>query len=351
MVKGESILSLGKSHLRRMVPGQAYKIPPTGLAAHSNINLGDEPVEMIYMGPLSRVANGRGARGAAQGGAPVGAAPPPSLDYARLDNAPIDVPDQFDVDMFMGNWRDSYPRMMHGNLYVRDMLTALQGSDPLHPTRKGAVLTDAVAVSYAMLEPRSTAHSIEGELKDTQETFVVNSGTGVIESGSDNVELSKGKSFIITPGLDFKLTATGNDYMTFYVVTQKVPNGVTSKRELQVIDNTAKPQVTEDWYDKDRTLIAKNDGLSEYSGIIQVDLPTMSMDRPYSDAEGTEEIWIATTGDVDMLLGKELRKLPAGTAYRVPSTGKTAHANINVSGSTAQFLYMVSDKTEMAAAH
>lgn len=346
MVKGESILSLGKSHLRRMVPGQAYKIPPTGLAAHSNINLGDEPVEMIYMGPLSRGANGGGARGAAQGGAPA-----PSLDYARLDNAAIDVPAEFDVDMFMGNWRNSYPRMMHGNLYVRDMLTALQGSDPLHPTRKGAVLTDAVAVSYAMLEPRSTAHPIEGELKNTQETFVVNSGTGVIESGSDKVELSKGKSFIITPGLDFKLTATGKDYMTFYVVTQKVPDGVAPKTTLQVIDNSAKPQVTADWYDKDRTLIAKSDGLSEYSGIIQVDLPTMSMDRPYSDTEGTEEIWIATTGDIDMLFGKELRKLPAGTAYRVPSTGKTAHANINVSGSTAQFLYMVSDNTETAAAH
>jgi mannose-6-phosphate isomerase-like protein (cupin superfamily) len=342
MVKGESILSLGKSHLRRMVPGQAYKIPPTGLAAHSNINLGDEPVEMIYMGPLSRGANG--------GGAAAGAAPAASTDYARLDNAPIDLSAEFDVDMFMGNWRDSYPRMMHGNLYVRDMLTALQGSDPLHPTRKGAVLTDAVAVSYALLEPRSTAHSVDGELKDTQETFVVNSGTGVIKSGSNSVELSKGESFIITPGLDFKLTATGNDYMTFYVVTQKLPDGVTPKTTLQVIDNTAKPQVTEDWYDKDRTLITKNDGLGEYGGIIQVDLPTMSMDRPYSDPQGTEEIWIATTGDIEMLFGKELRKLPAGTAYRIPSTGTTAHANINVSGSTAQFLYMVSDKTQMAAA-
>ena len=48
-----------------------------------------------------------------------------------------------------------------------------------------------------------------------------------------------------------------------------------------------------------------------------------------------------TDGDVDMLFGKELRKLPAGTAYRVPSTGKTAHANINVSAKTAEFLYMV----------
>jgi mannose-6-phosphate isomerase-like protein (cupin superfamily) len=285
---------------------------------------------MIYMGPL------------------VPGATPPALDYSHLDSARIDIPAQFDIDMFMGNWRNSYPRMMHGNLYVRDMLTALEGSDPLHPTRKGAVLTDALAVSYAMLEPRSTAHSIDGELKDTQETFVVNSGTGVIKSGSKTVNLSKGMSFIITPGLDFKLTATGNDYMTFYLVTQKVPDGVTPKTTLQVIDNTAKPQVTKDWYDKDRTLISKNDGLSEYSGITQVDLPTMSMDRPYSDAQGTEEIWIATTGDIDMLFGKELRKLPAGTAYRVPSTGKTAHAKINVSGSTAQFLYMVSDKAQMA---
>ena len=67
----------------------------------------------------------------------------------------------------------------------------------------------------------------------------------------------------------------------------------------------------------------------------------MAMSRPYSDSQGVEEIWIATDGDVDMLFGKELRKLPAGTAYRVPSTGITAHANINTSGKTARFLYMV----------
>jgi len=32
---------------------------------------------------------------------------------------------------------------------------------------------------------------------------------------------------------------------------------------------------------------------------------------------------------------------PAGTAYRVPSTGITAHANINASGKPAKFIYMV----------
>ena len=67
----------------------------------------------------------------------------------------------------------------------------------------------------------------------------------------------------------------------------------------------------------------------------------MTMARPYSADANTEEIWIATDGDVDMLFGKELRKVPAGTAYRIPSTGITAHANINISGQPAGFIYMV----------
>jgi hypothetical protein len=137
------------------------------------------------------------------------------------------------------------------------------------------------------------------------------------------------------------LTATGDHYMTFYVVTQKLPEGSLPNATLNVVDNTAKPQVAEAWYDKDRALITKSDGLRGYNAVTQVDLPSMTMSRPSSDAPGVEEIWIATEGDVDILLGKELRKLPAGTAYRVPSTGKTPHANINASAATAQFLSMV----------
>ena len=330
MVKGETILSLGKN-LRRMVPGQAYRIPPTGITAHSNLNLGEEPVEMIYMGPLVRATTGPGAPGGALG----------SLDYSRLDNSAINPSTEPDVDMFMGNWRDAFPRMMHGNLYVRDMLTALQGPDSLHPTRKGAVLTNAVAVSYAMLEPGSSAHPLDGELKGIQESFVVNSGTGVIKSGSRTFELSKGKAFILTPGLDFRMTAAGDRYMTFYVVSQKLPEGFTPKGTLDVFDNSAKAPVTNAWHDQERALITKDDGLIQYNALTQVELPSMTMSRPYSDAQSVEEIWIATEGNVDMLFGKELRKLPAGTAYRVPSTGKTAHANINTSTTTAQFLYMV----------
>jgi mannose-6-phosphate isomerase-like protein (cupin superfamily) len=322
MVKGESILSLGKN-LVRMHPGQAYKIPPTGLAAHSNLNLGTEPVEMIYMGPAVRADN-----------------TPGTADYARLDNSPINSPNDPNVDMYMGNWRDAYPRIAHGNVYMRDMLTALKGPDPLHPTEKGAVLTNAEAVSYAMLEPNSVAHPLEGEFKGVQETFVVHSGAGEITVGGKEFALSKDKAFVLAPGMDFKMTATGNDYLTFYVVTEKLADGAAPKASFEVVDNSAKPQTTRSWFNQERTLIGKENGLAQYSAVTQVELRDMAMSRPYSNAAGSEEIWIATDGDIDMLFGKKLKKLPAGTAYRVPSTGITAHANINTSGKTAKFLYL-----------
>jgi mannose-6-phosphate isomerase-like protein (cupin superfamily) len=336
MVKGQTILSLGKS-LVRMGPGQAYKIPPTGLAAHSNINMSDEPVQMIFVGPAS------------QGGPPpaapaTGAPPRPAnvqLDFARLDNSPINQATGHDVDMYMGSWRDAYPRIGHGNLYFRDMLTALQGPDALRPTRKGAVLVNAEAVSYAMLEPGSTAHKIDGELKGIQETFIVNSGSGYIISGGKRVDLAKDMAFVITPGLDFRMTATGEKSLTFYVISEKIPPGVTPKTALEVIDNRARPQVTNAWYNKERPLISKSEGLTQYGAITQVELPGMSMARPTSNPKGGEEIWIATDNDIDMLFGKQLRKLPAGTAYSVPPTGITARANINMTNRPARFLYMV----------
>lgn len=325
MVKGETVLTLGKK-FARMAPGQAYRIPPNGMVAHSNINLGEEPVQMIYMGQAARNPT-----------------PPraPQRDHARLDERNYVRDQEQDVDMYMGDWRDAPPRIVHGNLYFRDMLTALKGPDALHPTRRGSVLTNAEAVSYVQLEPGSTAHRIEGELKGVQQTFVVNSGAGSITVGTRKVDLQKDMAFIVTPGLDFRLTATGDRYMTFYVVTEKVPEGFTPRTTLQVVDNRAGPQTTANWYNRERALISKADGLSQYGAVTQVELKPQAMSRPYSSFPGTEEIWIATEGHVDLLIGKELRRLPAGTAYRAPEDGITAHANINATDKPAKFLYMV----------
>src|SRR5262249_11651131 len=128
---------------------------------------------------------------------------------------------------------------------------------------------------------------------------------------------------------------------TFYVVSEKISQGLTRKTTLAVVDNRGKAPVMKAWVNSERPLITKGDGLSQYGAISQVEMNSMTMSQPYSADQGVEEIWIATEGDIDMLLGKELRKLPVGTAYRVPSTRITAHANINVSGQTAKFIYMV----------
>ena len=239
----------------------------------------------------------------------------------------------------MGNWRDSFPRIMHGNFYFRDMLTALQGPDDLHPVKKGACLVNAEAVSYAYLEPRSSAHPVKGQLEGIQQTFIVNSGTAVITSGSKTSSLEKDMSFIITPGLDFKLTATGDEYFSCYVVSEKIPRGFTPKNTLVVIDNREEASSARDWASIERKVITKNDGMCQYDGAIMVEMDAMTIQRPYSAEKGLEEIWIATEGDIDMLFGKKLRKLPAGTAYRIPSTGITAHSNINATAGGAKFIY------------
>ena len=343
MVEGETILSLGKQ-IRRMTAGQAYKIPPTGITAHSNLNLGDEPVEMIFMGPAGGGGGGRGGPGGqgAPGGPPAQGGPgPQGRDFSRLENGAYNRATEQDIDMFIGDWRNAFPRIMHGNFYFRDMLTALQGPDELRPARRGAVLTNAEAVSFVQLEAGSTARRIEGELKNIQQTFVVNSGTGVITSGSTKVDLVKDMAFIISPGLDFRLTATGSQYMTFYVVSEKIPSGYVPPTTLTVVDNRTRAQVTNAWVNHERSLISKAEGLSQFGAVTQVTMKPMTMSRPYSNGPGVEEIWIATEGDAELLLGKELRKLRAGTAYRVPSTGITAHTNINASGQDARFLYVV----------
>jgi len=320
MVKGNTMLHLGKQ-LRDCKAGTIYKVPANGLTAHSNINTGDEPVQMIHM---------------------MRSVPGEPKEYSALDPGRFDPAVDPDVDMFMGNWRNSMPRLMHGNLVFRDMLTALEGPDDLHPTRRGACLQYSEAISYATLEPGAHARPKKGELDGMQQVFNVNSGCGVITSGDKTVELTADMAFILTPGLDYELTATGDDYMTFYVVTEKLPDGFEANKTLKIADHRGEaPFMSVHWANIDRGMIGGSDGMSQYSGLTRVKLDAKTIAQPHSHDRGIEEIWIATEGDIELLFGKQLRRLPVGTAYRIPSTGKTAHANINTTDKMIKLIHMM----------
>jgi mannose-6-phosphate isomerase-like protein (cupin superfamily) len=265
-----------------------------------------------------------------------------AVDFANLDPERPNPATDPDIDMFMGNWRDSMPRTMHGNMVFRDMLTTLQGPDRLHPTRKGAVLESSTAVSYATLEPGASAWNVEKQLEGVQQVFVVDSGAGTITSGNKTSALTKDVSFIITPGLNFRIASSGKEYLTFYVVTEKLPQGFTPNQELVVVDNRGEaPFMRVHWAHIDRPLINSRNGMSQYGAFTEVKLDAMTMSQPHSHDPNVEEIWIATDGEIELFLGKQLRKLPVGTAYRIPSTGRTAHANINVSDGMIKLIHMM----------
>jgi mannose-6-phosphate isomerase-like protein (cupin superfamily) len=317
-VKGDTKLLLGKQ-LFDLPSGSGYKIPDNGITAHSHINMGDEPVQLIHM-----MKNMRGDK----------------VEYSQLD------PEQFDpvkdpaIDMFMGDWRQSMPRLMHNSIVFRDMLTELEGPDHLHPTRKGAVLLFTQAVSYATLEPGAVA--TPSEMDRIQQVFYVNSGEGVIAAGESTLQLRQGSSFIITPGLDFTLEAVGDEVLGMYVVSEKIPDGAKLNETLFVTDGLGNPTFMKyHWANIDRQIISSADGMVAYRALTAVKLDANTMAQPHSHGEGVEEVWIALKGDISVLLGKELRVFPAGTAYKVPATGRTAHANINASESPVNLIHMM----------
>ena len=317
-VKGDIKLHLGKQ-LFDLPVGSAYKIPDNGITAHANINMTDEPVQLIHM---------------------MKSLPGEAVMYSQLDPRQYDPAVDPAIDMFMGDWRQSMPRLMHNSIVFRDILTALEGPDHLHPTRKGAVLLYADAISYATLEPGALATPTE--MDGIQQVFYVNSGEGVISSENKSVQLQEGGSFIITPGLDFTLQASGDEILTMYVVTEKIPDGATLNESLYVTNGFENPTfMSVHWANIDRRIISSRNGMRAYGALTAVKLDAMTLAQPHSHGEGVEEIWLALKGDISVQFGKELRVFPVGSAYKIPANGRTAHANINASDSPVNLMHMM----------
>jgi hypothetical protein len=76
-------------------------------------------------------------------------------------------------------------------------------------------------------------------------------------------------------------------------------------------------------------------------------LEPWAMSEPHMHGPGTEEIWVKLSpGTAVMLLGSELREMPQYSAYLVPPTGVTQHANLNLDRTRREsFLYIARGPT------
>jgi mannose-6-phosphate isomerase-like protein (cupin superfamily) len=118
-----------------------------------------------------------------------------------------------------------------------------------------------------------------------------------------------------------------------YIVVEPIPAGFTPRKDILVRDEAKIPigTTTGHWCHISRRLFSQQDGLAILVGMSPVWFAPMTIGQPHSHESNVEEIWFALDGDINILLGKQLRKLPVGTAYKIPPDGKTPHSNINVS--------------------
>ena len=130
------------------------------------------------------------------------------VDLSQLDPRNYDPKVDPDPNMFINNWHNATPRTIFGKMAIRDILTALEG-DQLHPTRKGAVLMQKTAISYATLEPKAAA---SGRAKaGEQQAFYVAGGSGTMTSKGKTIEIKEGMGFICamkTFDMSFTLSKT-----------------------------------------------------------------------------------------------------------------------------------------------
>ena len=86
-------------------------------------------------------------------------------DYSQLVVNIYDPSVNPDPDMFMGSWYESMPRVSHGSLVERDIFTKFEGTNPIRPHTRRAVLTDIKSFSHATLQARNstTPTTLKGE--------------------------------------------------------------------------------------------------------------------------------------------------------------------------------------------
>ncbi len=267
--------------------------------------------------------------------------------YTMLDPKPYDPETDPNIDMFISSWKESTPRALHGSLIERDIFTNCEG-DPLHPTKRGAVLTEVKRFSHAMLEAHTS--TTPSTLRGEQEIFYFDSGKGIIKAGNKTANLREGVGVLMPPNIEFTMTNTGDEPLGMYIIVEPIPDGFIPKKEMVVKDENLLPLggTTGHWCHITKARFSKEDGLAVLVGLCPVWFDPMTMGQPHSHGPGVEEIWFALKGDITILLGKQLRKLPPGTAYKIPPDGNTPHSTINVTDKPIKvFWFMKTTKHEI----
>ena len=253
-----------------------------------------------------------------------------------LDGRPYDPERDPDIDLFIGDWRESMPRHTHGSLIERDILT--QG-DNMHPPRKGAALEYVNRFAHATLDTgmETQPTTLDGE----QEILYIITGEGTLATPKRTHRLYANVAVLIPAGLEFTMKSTGDQAMTMYLVNEPVPRGFRPNDDIILRDVNVMPvdSWTGHWAHIVKYLFETDDGLGTLERVLTVSIDPMQIAHPHSHVEGTEEVWCGLYGTSVAWIGREIRMHGPGTAYMIPPDGNTAHANINTGSERITMFY------------
>jgi mannose-6-phosphate isomerase-like protein (cupin superfamily) len=266
-------------------------------------------------GPAATAASGGAGGGRAGGGGGGGAAEDRSNEQAGVD-----------IDRFIGDPATSPVHLSHGTLLTHSILRA---GDPYNPGSHGAVLEYRKDLSTATLlgMNRTPLSTLPDEY-----FFYVQSGEGKLDDGKQSWPLRPGIAVLAPPNVPHRLTNTSDKPLEMIMLTWAAAG--TPKNELTVRDVNLLSYCEENahWNNTSKCIFGAADGLFTNERIYLVMLQPWAVSSPHSHVPGTEEIWTKVTpGMATMLIGSELREMPMNSAYLVPPTGFTKHANLNLS--------------------
>jgi mannose-6-phosphate isomerase-like protein (cupin superfamily) len=270
------------------------------------------------------------------------------------------IPDPMNrrIDMFIGDWHDSMPRVEHGSLILRDILTK---GDNFDPPQMGAVLQFTNFFAYGRLAPG--AWTTPSRLEGQQEIYYILGGEGEITAGGDTAKLHKNVAVLMPVGLEFVMRSIGDEPLTMYVINEPLPddNGIVGnpgripfhpKTRMVVKDEGEARQRTPaggdpfivggasgHWAHIVKEVFSPADGLAMEQSVITVTINPKTMGEPHPHRPGQEEVWAAIDGTSLVFLGTELRVQRPGMAYMLRPDGVTVHSNINDGDTPVKFLY------------
>lgn len=250
-----------------------------------------------------------------------------------------------DIDRFIGHPSASVARVTHEVMLTQSILRA---GDPYAPGDPGAVLEYRKDFAHVRLLPQNVTPLVELPL---QHIFYVQSGSGRLDNGSLQWELKPGIAVLVPAGLSHRLTNTGDESLQMLMLSWQNPEGVAPRKDILVRDVNLLPFAEKNahWNNMAKNLFRPSDGLHPNEKVLVVYLPAMAMGSPHPHVPGWEEVWANIgPGPSILMLGSELREMPANTAFLSPPNGQTVHAAINATKDEVQAFFYFGRYTQKA---